>query len=167
MVTQLIKIQSKKKSQRRSQFLKKRGGGPARYDHDHRFNGFLFTPYLIWLENIIFGWRNYTVPLSPNTRRFQLYTLTTQEECHPPSQLQSHFVDSEQVYVGSLLKTMKKSHIFITEFYKTQFFVSLLLGKIHSKMSYGLDNLLVFSVNIFAAPSSSKHAPFTTQVYFL
>ena len=25
--------------------LKKEGGGPARYDHDHRFNGFFFDPF--------------------------------------------------------------------------------------------------------------------------
>ena len=35
----------KKNNLRRSQFSRKRGGGPARYDHDHRFNGF-FTPSL-------------------------------------------------------------------------------------------------------------------------
>ena len=33
---------SQKNYLRRSQFSKKRGGGPARYDHDHRFNGFFY-----------------------------------------------------------------------------------------------------------------------------
>ena len=27
------------------------GGGPARYDHDHRFNGF-FTPSLSFIRNV-------------------------------------------------------------------------------------------------------------------
>ena len=27
---------------RQSQFPKKEGGGPGRYDHDHRFNGYFF-----------------------------------------------------------------------------------------------------------------------------
>ena len=35
-----------KNNLRQSQFSKKRGGGPARYDHDHRFNGFFFKPSL-------------------------------------------------------------------------------------------------------------------------
>ena len=41
----LFKNGAPPKNLRRSQFLKKRGGGPARYDHDHRFNGFFFTPF--------------------------------------------------------------------------------------------------------------------------
>ena len=45
---------SPKKNLRRSQFSKKRGGGPARYDRDHRFNGFFLKPnnsntYLLYL----------------------------------------------------------------------------------------------------------------------
>ena len=36
---------AQKKNLRRSQFSKKRGGGPARYDHAHRFNGFFFDPF--------------------------------------------------------------------------------------------------------------------------
>ena len=38
----------KKKKPKAITVLKKEGGGPARYDHDHRFNGFL-TPSLPFL----------------------------------------------------------------------------------------------------------------------
>ena len=42
----MIKKNCKKKTLRRSQFSKKRGGwGPARYDHDHRFKGNFFDGF--------------------------------------------------------------------------------------------------------------------------
>ena len=42
------KIRRKKKNLRAITVLKKEGGGPARYDHDHRFNGYFFDafPYI-------------------------------------------------------------------------------------------------------------------------
>ena len=36
---------SRKKKPKAITVLKKEGGGPARYDHDHRFNGFFFDPF--------------------------------------------------------------------------------------------------------------------------
>ena len=42
---------AKKNNLWRSQFSKKRGGGPARYDHNHRLNAFVFCypfPKLHW-----------------------------------------------------------------------------------------------------------------------
>ena len=36
------KTSQKKKPKGDHSFQKKRGDGPARYDHDHRFNGFFF-----------------------------------------------------------------------------------------------------------------------------
>ena len=48
---------------RRSQFSKKREGGPAGYDHDHRFNGYLFMASLtcfwdrkLFFQKISFFW---------------------------------------------------------------------------------------------------------------
>ena len=40
----------KKKKPKAITVLKKEGGGPARYDHDHRFNGFFFEafPYVFF-----------------------------------------------------------------------------------------------------------------------
>ena len=46
LITLLIQKRRKKNNLRRSRFSKKRGGGRARYDHDHRFNVFFVTPYL-------------------------------------------------------------------------------------------------------------------------
>ena len=47
LITQFIKKTTQKKNNlRRSQFPKKRGGGSARYDHDHRFNGFFMMASL-------------------------------------------------------------------------------------------------------------------------
>ena len=40
------KTSRKKRPKGDHSFPKKRGGGPARYDHDHRFNGFFLKPSL-------------------------------------------------------------------------------------------------------------------------
>ena len=52
--------------------LKKEGGAPARYDHDHRFNGFFFTPSLSFIRNVdnkqIYHWKScFYLQLMTNT----------------------------------------------------------------------------------------------------
>ena len=59
------KMLRKKKPKGDHSFQKKRGGGPARYDHDHRFNGF-FKPSLNGLSEIF-----KTLPTLKNIKRKQ------------------------------------------------------------------------------------------------
>ena len=46
LITELIRKKRRKKLPQAISVLKIRGRGMARYDHDHRFNGFVFTPSL-------------------------------------------------------------------------------------------------------------------------
>ena len=50
------KTSQKKKNLRAITVFKKEGGGPARYDHDHRFNGFFFKPSLNWCRDYSTLW---------------------------------------------------------------------------------------------------------------
>ena len=52
LIPSLIKRQLKKESKAIT-VLQKRGGGPARYDHDHSFNGIFFYPFPYLLLSIV------------------------------------------------------------------------------------------------------------------
>ena len=53
--------------------LRRVHGGPAKYDHDHKFNGFFFTPYLTKTTAFYIGMQQHVDSNKTKERKQELY----------------------------------------------------------------------------------------------